>query len=66
MSWIIARKKGREYQTYNDTDIYGRGHFGGSSIFDLPELYRTRSEAQDHLRTIEREEGWEYFVEYYE
>ena len=66
MSWIIFRRKGREYQTYNDTDIYGRGHFGGSSVFDIPELYLNKSDAQDHLRTIEKEEGWQYGVEYYE
>ena len=66
MSWIIVRKKGREYETYNDTDIYGRGHFGGHSVFDLPELYCSKEEAQDHLRTITKEDGWEYLVEYYE
>ena len=66
MSWIIARRKKGEYQMYCDADIYGRGHFGGEKITDLPEQYRTKADAQSHLRTITKEDGWEYLVEYYE
>ena len=66
MSWIIARKKGHEYETYNDADIYGHGHFGGKNIFDLPEQYLTKADAQSHLMTIEKEKDWQYLVEYYE
>lgn len=66
MSWIIARRKGRDYQMYCDADIYGRGHFGGEELTDLPVLYPNRREAYDHLRTLEKEKDWLYEVEYYE
>jgi len=66
MSWIISRMKKGEYEQYCDADIYGRGRFGGGTLLGLPELYQTKRDAQDHLRTIEKEEGWQYMVEYYE
>lgn len=66
MSWIIARRKNGIYETYNDADIYGRGHFGGKSIFDLPVLYPDANEAINHLRGIEKEDGWQYEVNFYD
>ena len=64
MSYIISRSKKGAYEQYCDADIYGRGHFDSR---DLPVLYPTKRDAQDHLRVcVEKEDGWQYQVEYFE
>lgn len=70
MSWIVTRRKGRDFQQYVDEDIYGNGHWVSNEdakLTDLPVLYTYRDHAMARMRTEkEMDPEWQYEVEYYE